>query len=482
MLAKCATTLLLSCQRVLADYRPARPRRTSPDLPFDVSSSTIASFQNLFLGHSGSLPPRNLMINPPANSSLSATKQALDAFLALDLFVRKNAYRGYEFDDFLASPFLSALTLRKLLLQRVMIQVGELLPVNLRPLLGVPRLESTKARGFFAKGYLLHYMWDKDEKWLAYAAECLDWLLKNSAKGFRGLSWGNAFDFASRSGFMPAGLPTVVWTSHIAESFELAYSLTQKQEHLTALQKSAEFVQFSLPRHESVDGCCIGYTPRPGPVSQIHNSSLLGAATLLRAWRYFGGDEALQIARQAYRWSLARMNPDGSWFYGVGDKWRWIDSFHTAYNIDCLLVGHDIGGEEVVPWKAVERTVHFWLKHFFLPDGAPKYYAERAFPFDIQCAAQAIETASKLAARFPEAGPLAEKVLGWTLPNMQKRNGAFRYQRRPLWKNNLESIHWGQATMLSALGSYLCGSQPSRSRENGKVACVAETVGQESRI
>ena len=150
------------------------------------------------------------------------------------------------------------------------------------------------------------------------------------------------------------------------------------------------------------------------------------------------------------------MNPDGSWFYGVGGRWQWIDTFHTAYNIECLLTGHEIGGEELVPWESVDRTVRYWLANFFLPDGTPKYFNNRTYPLDIQGAAQAIETAARLAARFPEARMVGEKVLLWTLRHMQKRNGAFRYQIRPYWKNNLESIHWGQATMLSALGNYAC--------------------------
>jgi hypothetical protein len=41
---------------------------------------------------------------------------------------------------------------------------------------------------------------------------------------------------------------------------------------------------------------------------------------------------------------------------------------------------------------------------------------------------------------------------------MQKKNGAFRYQIRRFWKNNLEAIHWGQSTMLAALGAYLYSS------------------------
>jgi hypothetical protein len=55
---------------------------------------------------------------------------------------------------------------------------------------------------------------------------------------------------------------------------------------------------------------------------------------------------------------------------------------------------------------------------------------------------------------MPELGPLADRVLRWTLDNMQKRNGAFRFRKLRYGKINYESIHWGEATMLSALGAY----------------------------
>jgi glycosyltransferase involved in cell wall biosynthesis len=422
----------------------------------------------------------------PADSQSRATardREALieladRAFCDLHAYVQRNRYRGYEFDDFLASPLLAAVSRNRLLLQRVFIQAGELLPINLRPLLGIRKLESAKARGFFARGYLIRYLWDQNAQWLQPATECLDWLLAQAAPGYRGLCWGNAFDFSSRGGFIPAGTPTVVWTAHIAEVFELAHHITGKEAFLTALQRCAEFILACLPQYQQPGGCCIGYTPVTTDQSLIHNSNLLGAATLLRSWRHFGGDAAFEVAQAAYRWSLANRNADGSWCYGVGARWQWIDNFHTAYNLECLLAGHAIAGETVVPWKVVEQTAQFWLKHFFTDDGVPAYYADRIYPLDIQCAAQAIETASKLAAYVPEAGKIGDSVLLWTLKNMQKRNGAFRYQRRRFWTNHFESIHWGQATMLSALGTYLhCfGGKAQTSRPNREVLATPGTV------
>ena len=378
---------------------------------------------------------------------------ATSAFSRLQAVVAAAGYRGYEFDDFLESPLVRALCCGDLLAQRVAVQAGERSPVNLRRLIGVRKLDSTKARGFFAKCYLWRYEATKDAAWLERATVCLDWLLAHASRDFPGVGWGNAFDFASRGGFFPKGVPTVVWTAHIADAFEHAHEVTGREDDLAALRDSGTFVRLALERHEDADGVCLAYAP--GRINLVFNSNLLGAATLLRCWSRFGDEEALDVARAAFAWTLRHQNADGSWYYGVGGQYRWIDNFHTAYVLDCLIAGHELAGEELVPRRAIETTYNYWVQTFFLSDGTPRYYHDRTYPLDIQCAAQAIESLSKWSDRFEGAFELATRVLEWTIRNMQKDNGAFRYQIRRFWKNDLESIHWGQATMLAALGAFL---------------------------
>jgi hypothetical protein len=391
-----------------------------------------------------------LTANAPPGKRAALASQA---FVELHRYLQQQQYCGYEFDDFLGSPVVRLLSLNNLFLQRAAIQVGELLPLNVRPLLGIRKLESTKARGFFAKGYLYHFLATGDKLWLSAALSCLDWLLENSSRQYPGASWGNAFDFASRGGFMPKGKPTIVWTAHIAEAFDLAYAVTKKPEYLSALEQSARFIISALERHADERGICFAYGP--GSPALVFNSNLLGAATLLRWWHHSGDFTCFDLASRAVSWTLPQMNPDGGWYYGAGPQYRWIDNFHTAYNIDCLVAAHELGGESLVPQAVIDKSYAFWTTSFFLQDGTPKYYYARTYPLDIQCAAQAIETLSKLRRRFASAGSLVDKVLVWTLRHMQKKNGAFRYQVRRFWKNNLEAVHWSQSTMLAALGAYL---------------------------
>lgn len=393
----------------------------------------------------------------PALTEQQILKQTAElaetAFWRLHAYEEQQEYRGYEFDDFLASPICRFLSFGNLFLKRVWIQVGERCPINLRPILGIPKLESTKARGFFAKGCLLMYQREQDARFINWAEKHLQWLLENHSTGYPGISWGNHFDFASRGGFFPKGLPTIVWTAHIAESFDLAYQLTQKPLYRDTVIEAAHFVLHALERHEDSKGICFAYAP--GILNLIHNSNLLGAATLLRAWRYTQEDILLELAQRAYEWTIAHRNPDGSWYYGAEPKYRWIDNFHTAYNIDCLLLALEIVGEAFFSRAILEQSYTYWANTFFEPDGTPWYYHNKKYPLDIQCAAQAIETFAKCSLHFPDALSWGCRVTQWTIQHMQKPNGAFRYRRTRWWKIDLEPIHWGEATMYSALAHIL---------------------------
>jgi len=45
-------------------------------------------------------------------------------------------------------------------------------------------------------------------------------------------------------------------------------------------------------------------------------------------------------------------------------------------------------------------------------------------------------------------------VAGWTIENMQDDDGHFYYRRYNSWLvNKTPTLHWGQATMLSALAA-----------------------------
>src|SRR5215471_18512994 len=70
----------------------------------------------------------------------------------VEQWVEDHGYAAYEPFDGLSSPW-NKLTGGRLLLDRLFLQAVRQSPVNIRPLLGIKPLPSTKGRGYMAAGY-----------------------------------------------------------------------------------------------------------------------------------------------------------------------------------------------------------------------------------------------------------------------------------------------------------------------------------------
>jgi hypothetical protein len=105
--------------------------------------------------------------------------------------------------------------------------------------------------------------------------------------------------------------------------------------------------------------------------------------------------------------------------------------------------------------ECLARGIRFFRTRLFEQDGRPKYFHDRTYPIDIQCAAQAIETLATLEDDGPEALSQALQVADWTIRNMQDRDGHFYYRDLGWRKVTTPMLHWGQGTMVKALAVLL---------------------------
>lgn len=394
-------------------------------------------------------------LDPRLASGIQAGMQSREKFedsiARVARWVEEHDYKGYDPGDGLNS-FLRPLALGNRFAERVLLQLIWKSPFNLRPLVGIKPMDSTKGRGYMAWGYLLRYKTTKEAQYKTKAIACLDWLAANKAPGHVGYAWGNHFDFVTRSGCNPAGSPIIVWTSLIGQAFLEAYEQTGDSQFLEVARGICTWI-LKLPRERTSTGDCLSYIPFGQ--SSIHNSNMLGAAMLARTWKHTRESELLAVAQSAMLYSCNRQRDDGSWWYAEEPKYHWIDSFHTGYNLDSLKRFIASTGEQSV-WDHYQRGLHYFSDVFFEPDGKPRYYHNQTYPIDIQCAAQAIETLAFCSEDLPSCLALSRKVAAWTIDNMQHRKGYFYFRQYPVIKAKTPYIHWGQATMFKALASLLC--------------------------
>ncbi len=375
--------------------------------------------------------------------SPAEVKRSLDAVQA---FVERQDYKGYEPFDGLSSVF-RPLTFGNLMAERILQQLIRQSPVNLRPLMGVSKKDSTKGRGYMAWGYLYLHKATGQKSYLQKAEACLDWLDHHKVPRFKFHSWSNHFDFSSRGGTYTKDDPIIVWTSSIGQTYLEAFEQTGNQRWLDIARSVCGWL-LALPREKTPAGDCLSYLA--DRQSSIHNANMLGAAMLARAYKHTGNDEYRAVAQSAMQYSVARQLPDGAWLYAEDPKYHWIDNFHTGYNLDSLKFYIDYTGDRA--WAPQMRLgLDFFKAHFFEEDGRPRYYHDRTYPVDSQCAGQAVDTLALFSDDDASCLPLACKVAKWTIGNMQEADGHFQYRHYPWGRARTAMLHWGQAVNFKGL-------------------------------
>jgi rhamnogalacturonyl hydrolase YesR len=383
-------------------------------------------------------------------SSDEFTQAVYSSLKKVEKWVEDHGYKGYEPFDGLSSHF-RPLTFGNLLFDRILLQLIRQSPINLRPLFGVKPLDSTIGRGYMAWGYCQMFELTGELEYKTKTVACLEWLMNNKSPGYREYSWGKHFDFASRGGLYRSFEPILIWTALIGHAFLTAYEAFKDRRYLDVSDSICRWI-LELPRNQTDQGICLGYH-KNDTEGTIHNSNMMGGAMLARTAKHTGNTEYLVVAKDAMIFSCSRQLPSGAWLYGEDPMNHWIDNFHTGYNLDALKLFIEYSRDEEYN-TVLQRGLKFYMYNFFEKSGRPKYYHDRTYPVDSQCASQAIETLANFSDSNEEAKSLALKVAKWTIKNMHDRNGFFYYRQYPGGiKAKTPMLHWAQATTYKGLAS-----------------------------
>ena len=391
--------------------------------------------------------------------SLLFYPEITDSFHKLKHYCESENFEGWDPYDGLNSRIFQATPLKHWALARLAwIQVFKRNPANLRNLLLVPKRYNAKGIGLFLTGYCnIFKMADTGDKsfgtkedirkTITYLSELLICLQSN---GYSGSCWGYNFDWQNRVFFQPQSTPTIVATSFCADALFNAYDVTGNTKYLEIALSSADFVTRDLNRIQLGSNFLFSYSPLDQ--SQVYNASLLGARLLARCYHYNKNDHLFALAEKIISACREVQNIDGSWYYGAASNQKWIDSFHTGFNLECIWEYMQYTGDFSAE-HAFQRGMNFYLENFFLGNGVPKYYHNKTYPIDIHAPAQLIVTLAKTGTLELHAD-LADNVLAWTVRNMQDAKGFFYYQKKKGISSKIPYMRWAQAWMLYAFSHY----------------------------
>lgn len=363
-------------------------------------------------------------------------------------FCERENWRGYDPYDGLNSRIFQIFPIRNKFTRLAFIQFLKRVPFNLRKLFLIKKGLNPKGLGLFAAGYLKLYECFELKEYRWKAIHFLDLLEQLSLKGYSGYCWGYNFDWQSRAFFVSQGTPNLVCTTFIVNAFLDAYEILKNEKYLRVAQSSCEFIVNDLNITREDEAICFSYTPLDK--TQIHNANLLAATLLARVYSHTRGKNLLKFASEAVKFLVKYQNKNGSWYYGNLVSQRWIDNFHTGFNLVALKEYIDFS-ESRYFCSALEEGFRYYKENLFLRDGTPKYYHDKIYPIDIHSVAQSIVTFVKLKDLSGGNIDQALKIAQWGIENMQDERGFFYFQKHRYFTDKTPYIRWSQAWMAYAL-------------------------------
>ncbi len=359
-------------------------------------------------------------------------------------------YAGHEPYDLLNSPYLHGWAQRQPF-ATFFIQSGKRVGgLALRRVLRVSRSRNPKALGLILAAYceLARCGWDTS----ADAGHVKQLLLGLRSPDETGYCWGYDWHYVSlRGARLPAFSPNSIATVFCAQALlDHAETFHDRDSRSIALS-AADWLAHRLNRSvENEHQLCLSYTPHDR--ARIINNNALMGALFARIAVFPGLAHYGETARKLMQFVASGQSADGSWSYGLGRAQRWIDGFHTGYNLCALLDYQRLTGDESFA-DTVVRGYNFYRQHFFRADGAPRYFHNRTFPIDIHSCSQAILTFCAFTELDPTALRRAENIARWTCANLRNPDGSFGYQLHRTWKDRTPYVRWSQAWMLRALAT-----------------------------
>ena len=367
---------------------------------------------------------------------------------------RAQNYRGFNKHDGLNSPILRTLLGWGKWPRILAIQGVTRFPVNLRPLLLVPKTFNPKGLALFARGLFDRYRTEGDPAYLAEAETLLELLWTLRATGnWSGDCWGYQYPWQDLGFFSPAGTPNAVVTSFVCTAFLDGYEMTGKAAYLDTVARSTAFFLKDLRiLKDQTDELCLSYMPLPMRMRVLDVSILIGAV-LARHAQLSGDGRHLPVAHRLTAYVVNRQTPYAAWFYTdpPGDSPIRHDNYHTGFILDALSDYMDSTGDHI--WQSVhDGGMDYYRNHLFSPNGAPRWMSDSEYPHDIHGAAQGILTFSRSGGADLE---LAWRIASWALGRMYDPTGRFYYQEMRGYRKRFTLLRWCNAWMARALAQLL---------------------------
>ncbi len=389
----------------------------------------------------------------------------LQSIKNLDLWIKHNGWAGYDPYDIKEMTWIRKITAwgqNHFLLEILRESLFELLdtfPVYSRNIFNIKPQINPKGMGLFSRAYLDLFLTTGTDGYLQKSKECLNWLTNNKSISDSGTGWGYPFDWQSAE-CIPKFTPNGIVTTAVGDAFWGWYEYSKEDKYLDVCVDICKFLE-SLPIDKITDNqICFSYTPIY--INHVHNLNLFIAEFLIKVGKKIENNDWINLGYTAVNYSLANQEQNGAFDYnGPPEKLKnFSDNYHTGFVLRML---HSIWRTTNNPdiYSGLSKCFHHYINNFFEDRTIPKLLPDRKYRIDIHSCAEGINCLSQLSSTFPEGLDIAKNVAGWTINNLQDKEGYFyygflksRFTGRP-FLSKIAYLRWGQAWMLKSLSNLL---------------------------
>ena len=368
-----------------------------------------------------------------------------DLLSDLSCTIKKDQFKGWDPFDGLNSRVFRQLPFKNnRILGLLWIQLFKRLPLNLRK-------HTSIEKGYNLKGLALllsaHYLGSNSNFNKEHIDLIINLLLRNKSNDRINYCWGYNFPWQARAFSVKPWEPNIIVSSFVAQAFLDAYEKDRDEKFLMIAKSVGDFILNELLLYETSNEICFGYVPNSK--ARVHNANLMGGKLFAGLYSLTKNDNFKKIALKSAQYSINRQRQDGAWYYGELNHHRWVDNFHTGFNLVALK---DIGNltSELSFKDNIELGLKYHLDNHFEPDMTPKYYDNKRYPIDIHNFAQGLITFTVF--KYKE---LADKLFNKAVELMWDcQNQYFYYQKTKWYTNKINYIRWSQAWMYYAISRY----------------------------
>jgi hypothetical protein len=382
-------------------------------------------------------------------------------------WIEKNGWVSYDPNDVKGHPLFIALLSKQNFFKKLLLfplySMYVITPVTLRYILKIRPTITPGGIGFLASGYIELYKATKDTQNLKKTKQILEWLETHRIKKYENYCWGFPFDWQSMT-FVPKNTPIVYSTAECTKPFIEYYKITKNKKYLDIAISACEFIDRNIDKKQhSNNSISLSYTPLDD--AEVINSNAIVASVFLEVGQLAKIEEFIDIANKIMQFVLKEQLANGGWYYF---SYRYksgpsiIDNYHTAMVLQSLTKIILLEGDSKKRDTYIESLIKglkFYLDNLFTPKGIPKITPNKIYPINIASCAEAITLFAQINALknklppslFKAVQETNQKLIIWTMNNMQERNGAFIERKYWFKKIKLYSIRWGQALMLRSL-------------------------------